>query len=136
MHDTRPDYKTMNTKAFKATAEYVAGEIAVDFSDIPEWSKEDLTALADWLEHQLIHYGPSAAYKAAKGDPEKFEKIDGRYKCEAGVFKLVASWRSGDKNEKQIAAYQKRLDAAVKKFTDASGRKPTDAELSLIKMTL
>lgn len=124
------------SKAKSADADYVAGEIACDFSDLAKWNKEDLQALAEWLEGQLIHYGPTAAYKAAKGEIKKLDSSDGRYICKDGVFKLNPKWRSGDKTEKQLASYEKRLAAAVEKFTKASKRKPTEAELSLIKLTL
>lgn len=127
----------MQEKKFNKTEDYEAGVVYADFSDLPYWDKEDLIAYAEWSEGQLIHYGITAAFKAAKGDKTKLIKKDGRYLSDDGeVFRLNPKWRSGEKTQKQLEAYQKKLDKALAKFKATVNREPTAAELDLIKLTL
>lgn len=102
---------------------YYEGEIHLDLSDLPEWSKEDLAAFAEWLEAQLIHYGPTATYKSQHGIPEKLVSADGRYLCDGSVFRVNPKWRPNQMTEEVFA---KKL-AFNESFL---GRKLTDKELA------
>lgn len=128
--------KRMISRDAEGNLDYAEGEIGLDISKLSEWKDEDLDALGEWLEGQLVHYGPSAAYKAAKGDMKKLESESGRYLCKDGVFTLNPKWRTGEKSAKQLEAYEKKLQKALAKFKATVEREPTADELKLIKLTL
>ena len=94
---------------------YKPGELQMEVPNLKLWSDSDLDAFAEWVAKQLIHYGPSSAYKGQHGDVT--DSREGRFLVEDGVFKINPSYRPGQWSEeaflKKIALTEAMLDRAL-----------------------
>lgn len=129
---------------------YHAGTFIVKRPDLENWSKEDLIAFSEDFVKEVKDYAPSSTWrskmkthKVVDGveveldyDLKRLDSPDGKWLCKDGVFSRNPSWRPGMRSEAQEAAYQKKVDTAVARFTELRGRKPSDEELEILMLGL